>query len=530
VKPFCRQLRLKSVQQPRIPLARGIAAVAAVTAVLTATACSAAGPATVNTAAVTTASARTVTGPGTATGAAVRATGPGTIRGCKVGAWAEKVTDAGRVAWQVSLPVDASLPYGADEAPAPLAIGGLSLFPDGDALYALRLTDGRTAWHRAFAAAKNPGTGTVTGLWAWHGSVIVLLGVDSATPSLAALNPATGAVRWHVGLGAAPLEFGTVWLTSDGVAIAATGTQGRTVTAIDLAAGKRLWSRAYPHTPIPAVAGTTLVVETKTSGTSPATLTGLRARTGAPLWSRTGFPNWVTILAAPGGRVLVDGINVLPPPPPKKATVYPVIALSAATGKTLWQLKTKDNVSALWPQGDHLVIASGEYGVTYVQDPGARLALADLATGRVRWSVPEAAEPYATTLVAPNGDVLSFATTPATVSVIDRAARTGVPRWTAPIANVKVSNLFLAKPQGPNVLVAFPGAAADKPSRLLAINEATGRTEATDLLPYTASLGANFVAAPNAITVTGGAALLEPVQASCAVGVAPGGGAAAAHP
>src|SRR6185437_1718066 len=148
------------------------------------------------------------------------------------------VTDAGRVAWQVSLPVDASLPYGADEAPAPLAIGGLSLFPDGDALYALRLTDGRTAWHR---------------------SVIVLLGVDSATPSLAALNPATGAVRWHVGLGAAPLEFGTVWLTSDGVAIAATGTQGRTVTAIDLAAGKRLWSRAYPHTPIPAVAGTTLV-------------------------------------------------------------------------------------------------------------------------------------------------------------------------------------------------------------------------------------------------------------------------------
>jgi len=483
----------------------------------------------VNTAAVTTAGARTGPGSGAATGRAVRATGPGTIRGCKVGAWAEKVTDAGRVTWQVSLPVDASLPYSAGEAPAPLAVGGLSLFPDGDALYALRLTDGRTTWHRAFAAARNPGTGAVTGLWAWHGSVIVLLGVDSAAPSLVALNPATGAVRWRAGLGAVPLEFGTAWLTSDGVAMAATGAQGRTLTAIDLATGKRLWSRAYPHTPIPVLAGTTLVVETKTSGTSPATLTGLRARTGATLWSRTGFPNWVTILAAPGGRVLVDGINVLPPPP-KKATVYPVIALSAATGTTLWQLKTKDNVSALWPQGDQLVIASGEYGVSYVQDPGARLTLADLETGRVRWSVPEAAEPYATTLIAPDGDVLSFATSPATVSVSDRVARTGATRWTAPISNVKVSNLFLAKPRGPNVLVAFPGAAADKPSRLLAIDEATGNTKATDFLPYTAPLGADFAGAPNAITVTGGDALLEPEQASCAVAVAPGTGATAAHP
>lgn len=522
------------MQQPTLPLGRGIAALAGACAVLTVAACSAAGAvttstATTNTAVVANASGRTVTGPAAVSAPAVRSTGPGTIAGCKVGAWAEKVSDAGRVAWQVSLPVDASLPYGAGESPAPLAIGGRSLFPDGDALYALRLTDGSTAWHRAFATAKNPGPGAVTGLWAWHGSVIVLLGADSAAPSLVSLNPATGAVRWRAGLGAVQLEFGTAWLTSDGVAMAATGTQGRTVTAIDLATGRRLWSRAYPHTPIPAVAGTTLVVEAKTSGTSPATLTGLRARTGATLWSRTGFPNWVSIMAAPGGRVLVDGINAVPPPPPRKATVYPVIALSAATGTTLWQLKTQEKVSALWPQGGGLVIASGEYGVTYVQDPGARLELADLATGRVRWSVPEAAEPYATTLIAPDGDVLSFATSPATVSVIDRAARTGATRWTAPISNVKVSNLFLAKPRGPNVLAAFPGASADKPSRLLAIDEATGKTKATDLLPYTAPLGSDFAGAPNAITVTGGDALLEPEQASCAVAVAPGG-ATAAHP
>lgn len=31
-----------------------------------------------------------------------------TVRGCKVGAWAENVTDVGSVAWQVSLPAEAA--------------------------------------------------------------------------------------------------------------------------------------------------------------------------------------------------------------------------------------------------------------------------------------------------------------------------------------------------------------------------------------------------------------------------------------
>lgn len=497
----------------------GTAAFAAVCAALAVAACSAASPGTANTAAVTPAT-RTVPGP------AARAASPGTIPGCRVGAWAEKVTDAGRVDWQVNLPDDARLPF--SMSPPPLAVDGLGLFPDGDTLYALRLSGGHTAWNRAFAPALSSGSvlvttadlGTIDGLWAWHGSVIVLLDAGSA-PSLVSLNPVTGAVRWRAGLGAVQLEFGTVWLSSDGVALAATGTQGRTLTAIDLATGGRLWSRTYAHTPIPTVDGSTVVVETKTSGTSPATLTGLRARTGAMLWSRGDFPNWVTTLAAPGGRVLVDGINVIPAPPPEKETIYPVIALSATTGKTLWQLKTPGMVAALWPQGGDLVMATGEDGVTYVRDPEARLEFADLATGRVRWSVPEVSEPYATTLIAPDGDVLSFATAPGAGSVVDSAARTGATRWTTPIPDGGVSNLFLAKPQGPDVLVAFPGASADKPSRLLAIDEATGVAVATDLLPYTAPLGSDLTKAPNALTVTGADALLEPQQASCQVPVVP---------
>ena len=72
----------------------------------------------------------------------------------------------------------------------------------------------------------------------------------------------------------------------------------------------------------------------------------------------------------------------------------------------------------------------------------------------------------------------------------------------------------LAQPDGPNVLVAFPPASASKPSRLLALDVATGATRATHFLPYTAT-----VRAP--VTVAGSDALLEPQAPSCAVPVVP---------
>lgn len=489
------------MQQPVFLRGRGVAAAAAVCAVLTVTACSAAGP-------------------------AVRAARPGAVHGCKAGVWAEKVTDAGRTAWQVSLPADAALKYAGDEVPAPLAVGGLSLFPDGDALYALRLSDGHTAWHRAFSAAGDPAPGTVNGLWAWHGSVIALIGAASGTASLVSLNPATGAVRWRAGLGPPPGSTvigggsSTVWLTSDGVAVAAIGAY-KAVTGIDLAAGKRLWSRAYPRMSLLpggsatlAVAGTTLVAETQTPGKSSAVLTGLRARTGATLWSRTGFPPWAGILPAPGGRIMVAGVNNLQTP-----AGYPVTALSAATGKTLWQLKPQGAVSALWPQGNGLVIASSAAGK---KETRTWLSLADLATGRVRWSGAgsPAADGHpipADALIATDGDVLTFAASLRTDSVVDSAARTGATRWTVPaVVSPSSSGLsYLASPQGPDVLASFPGASAGKPSRLLAIDEATGKTAATVPLPYTAALIAMPGRTPDAITVIGGDALLEPEQITC---------------
>jgi hypothetical protein len=112
--------------------------------------------------------------------------------------------------------------------------------------------------------------------------------------------------------------------------------------------------------------------------------------------------------------------------------------------------------------------------------------------------------------------VLSFTTLPGHGTLVDRSARTGATRWTVP-----PGSSFLAAPQGPNVLVVLRGTPTGQPSRLLAIDETTGTTEATDLLPYTAtpssSAAASPSASPNPITVIGGDALLEPEQDSCTV-------------
>jgi outer membrane protein assembly factor BamB len=498
------------------PLAAACATAAAVLALAVsgcagpppATAASAASAQAVSTQAASAARSGSATAPARqAAGTASAAAAPGaTIAGCRVGAWADDFTDAGRLAWQVSLPATPGLGYGFT-VPSPLAVGGVTVFASGDGLYALRPGDGRQVWRRVFGPAKNPGAGYVSDLYAWHGSVIALLGTDASTPALVSLNAATGAVRWTAALGGRPLELDTFTVTSDGVAVVHTGTQGTTLTAVDLTTGKVRWTRAYAKFPQVQAAGAALVVATKTSGTSPVTLTGLRPRAGTALWSRGGFPNWVSIVAAPGGRVLVDGTNVLPPPPPGQPTIYPVIALSAATGKTLWQVRTPARVTAVWPAQAGVAIATETF------DPAfrGRLYLADLATGKVRWSAAAYTDPQ-TVPVITGGNVTTVEATADTGTVVDHGSRTGAVQWKAVIS--PQYGRYLAQPAGPNVLVAFPPASASKPSRLLVLDAATGATRATDFLPYTAT-----VRAP--LTVAGSHVLLEPEAPSCAVPVVP---------
>jgi len=423
---------------------------------------------------------------------------------CTVGTWAEEFTHAGHLAWQVSLPVNGglSVPFSPVQ---PLADGAVSVFPDGNVLYALRLRDGHQAWKKVFPEAKNSYPGVVYGLWQWHGSAVALLGAGSSAPQLVALNAATGAVRWSLRLGARELA-GTQALTSDGV-LAVLTVSGR-LEAASLTTGKLLWAREYGESAGPLAVGTT-VIATKPFGplaTVTRTVAGFDARTGKVLWSRHGLPDTTSVAAAPGGRVLL--YDAAPPPLTLNPKPAPVIALSAATGRTLWQLNTAKPVTAAWADSAGVVIATGLQGTVYVQDPTARLYLADLATGKVRWSAGGThADPYTTPLITTT-DVVYVATTPATGTVIDRKLSTGAVRWKAVISDVY--GRFLDRPSGPEVLVTFPVAAHT--SRLLAIDASTGKTRATVNLPAR-------VSAPP--TVTGSRILMQPATPTCVPPVAP---------
>ena len=261
------------------------------------------GPAT----AAATGTAKTAAAPGTAKTAAQTAAGTAsaqatTIPGCRTGAWAENFTDAGRLAWQVSLPAAPGLGY--TEPVSPLAAGALSVFPDGDALYALRLSDGHPVWHKQFGTAKNPGQGTVDGLWTWQGSVIAALGTGSPEPALVSLDPATGRVRWNVALASTGLEDAPV-VTSDGVLAAL--SQTGTLRAFDLATGRRLWSTTYAKAGL--LAAGSVVIGNAGHGGSIAgetrALTAFGGRTGKVAWSASGLPGGSQFVPAPGGTTML---------------------------------------------------------------------------------------------------------------------------------------------------------------------------------------------------------------------------------
>jgi hypothetical protein len=438
------------------------------------------------------------------------ATPAGTIPGCRTGVWAENYTDAGTLAWRVSLPVPK--PFNDDQPLSPVVIGGVGVFADGNALYARRVADGHSMWHRAFPNQVNTLTagitGTVDGLWAWKGSVVAALGLGSAAPSLVSLS-GSGAVRYRVKLDNAkvPQGYSAVIrdpvVTTDGVV--AYVTYGDSLKTIDLSTGKPLWSRTYRKDEGVLAEGSLLIVDNKTSNSAPTMLHGVVARTGHTRWTKTGLPNWFEEQPGPGGIFTGYGLS-LPQPPPAKQKIYPVIAISAATGKTLWTLHTPSEATAVWPTSAGVAVATGFGGAVYVNDPTAGLYLVGLTTGKVRWSVTGThSDPY-TTPVITGSDVITVATTPATGTVIDWTAATGAIRWKAVIT--PTSGRFLAQPGGKNVLAIFPGATSTKPSRLLTIDRMTGKTVATVLLPGMATVGA-------APAVAGSDALFEPQTLSC---------------
>ncbi len=368
--------------------------------------------------------------------------------GCGTGparrAFAEEVGAGGTQAWQVRLPTD---PVMQGISLQPVVIGGTAVFAEENAVYALRRGDGHQQWKRVFARIGS--ASMVYGLWRWRGSVIVLVGQVSAHSRLLSLNSATGAVNWMLPLGKQG-ETGTLTLTGDGGLAMIYGFA--TLRVVDLATGHVRWGRTAGNSDGPVAAGGVVIVAT--SGK----VLGFSSRTGARLWTRAGMPEQAALLVS-AGRVFVfnDGQNVYPPVP-----LWPVTALSPATGRTLWRTATG---TALYGQ------SAGPSGIAVV-NAGRQLILIDAATGHVRWRVHDADSqlPFdtGTDLVYVDGPGGS-----ARPSLVDVRAAGGSVRWSVPVPATFSGLAFRFGPYA--VAFEYPGRGVGEPGVLAAFGLATGK-------------------------------------------------------
>jgi outer membrane protein assembly factor BamB len=421
-----------------------------------------------------------------------------TPTGCGAGparrAWAEAVSASGRVIWQDKLPTN---PTQSGINLQPVVIGGTGFFAEYQAVYALRLTDGHQLWQRSFPqAGSDPFSGMVYGLWQWHGSVIVLIGQVSTAARLMSLNPATGAVRWTL-----PLRNGLTGsqaLTGDGGLAMLWGYA--TLKVADLATGRIRWSRTAGHSPGPVAVGGVVVAAAEGKDLSAGSVMGYDARTGKLLWTRHGMPNQPRLQVTPG-RVLVYSDTQLVYPRP---VLWPVTALSSATGRTLWRAGTTGPVDML---------SAGPSGIAVSTVNPIRLYLINPLTGRVRWN-----RPFADTN-APldtGSDLVYFGSAPGTSQpLVDVRAATGTVRWTAAFHRAYGPDAMVSS--GADVVLPFYGQPDTSNSGLSAFRLATGKAAWTVKVPTLVQVplavaGADLLVQPtDPVVACPAAAAVEPI-------------------
>jgi outer membrane protein assembly factor BamB len=372
-------------------------------------------------------------------------------------AWIDDVNSAGKVAWQLRLPTD---PTQQGIALQPLVIGGVAVIAEENAVYGLRLSDGRQLWKRVFPQVGNGGlgfwSGLAYGLWQYRGSVIVLVGQASSASRLFSLNAVTGAVRWYLPLGKQG-ETGTLTLTGDGGLAMTYGFA--TLTVVDLTTGKIRWGRAAGNSAGPLAVGGVVIDPADAEHGPSGRFLGFSSKTGKLLWTRTGLPSQPEPQLA-SGLVLLTNANH-------------VIALSPATGRTRWTVTTAGRINSA---------SSGSAGIAVSTESPSRLYLIDPTTGRVRWHIDyqnlQAPSLQTATDLFYEGDGL-----------IDLRAANGSVRWAAPTPTASFGQMLRV---GPYAVVIGNAIKPDSPSLVTAYRLATGKQAWTTKVP-------TFVEVPAAV-------------------------------
>jgi outer membrane protein assembly factor BamB len=266
-------------------------------------------------------------------------------------AWATKITSAGHVAWQVSLPTAAQQQ---GVVLQPLVIAGVAVFAEENAVYGIRVSDGRQLWRRAFSTDIAAESGAVYGLWPSGGRIVVLTGQVSASARLTALTASTGAVRWTLPL---PSELLGSQAQASGGTLAVLRPDG-VLESVDLASGRVLWSHRVGQSLGPAAIGSVIAAG------SDGRVSGYDGRTGRVLWTASGLPEQPDVTAVDGVFLAYDNTDT-----------GGVVALNPRTGRVEWRF------------GSDAVLGAGPAGIAFATYTPRRVYLVNPATGRARWSV-----------------------------------------------------------------------------------------------------------------------------------------------
>jgi outer membrane protein assembly factor BamB len=396
--------------------------------------------------------------------------------GCGTGparrAWVMDVAMSGVPRWDRRLRTD---PTQSGVAVQPLVLGDTAVFAEENAVYALRLSDGRLLWRRSFAAPRaNLWSTMVYGLWGWRGTVAALVGQASPGARLVSLDAATGAVRWTLALSRQGVT-GTLTPTGDG-GLAMVLSDG-SLTVADLGTGALRWTRPGQFLPGPVAVGGVLAAAASGAGSSGG-VAGYDTKTGRLLWTRHGMPAQPQLLVAAGRLVVYTNTQNVSPRP----AVWPVTALSPSTGRTLWRAATAGPVGAVSAstqsaRAGGVAVATADPDELYLIDPG---------TGRVRWHRASDVNSDATPLVT-GTDVVYVSDSGRGAALggerlADLRASDGSVRWAAPLAD----SVFLPEPVlafGPYLVVSLGSGQRDDPARLVAYRAATGAIAWTARVP-----------------------------------------------
>jgi outer membrane protein assembly factor BamB len=395
------------------------------------------------------------------------------------------------VAWQIRLPTDVQQQ---GIVLQPLVIGGVAVFAEENAVYAIRVRDGKLLWRRAFSKDIAAEAGAVYGLWQSGGRLVVLTGQVSNSARLTALAPSTGAVRWTLRVPGSGL-LGSQAQTSGGT-LAILRPNG-VLESVDLASGRVLWSRQAGQSPGPAAIGPVVV-----AGAHGRAVGYAGQGTGRALWTTGGLPP-ATGLTAVGGLFLAWS-NVQGGGAPTAVT-----ALNPRTGRVEWRFDPGAPVS---------ILGAGPAGIafaTYV--PHRRLYLVNPATGRASWSAATFAAAEGdnpgqfigtgTDVIAPESNLTP---SPLAYRLVVRAASNGRVRWSAPLAGGTDGFSLASLPLPGGTAIAYTsaeGTGYPTSTRLTVRRLATGRQLASVTLP-------DMVLAP--LTATGTSVLAQSDSPACA--------------